>query len=241
MDRREAALEPCAPRGELALLLDGHALRRVVRMRHDHLRDPGRESRVDGGVDLGPAEVPGREHELVTGDDLEHPREAVRREPHGLGRHAGGRELVLDLAPDRLLGRLGAVLTGLVLGVHGRQPDDPRTSPGRDLDRLRVEPADAGVERDRTQGVDAGHGAPHDGCALRRGRVVRLEHEARQPELAEAAGEREVVDAPLREVGLDMDVQIVGPADELARAGRRLSGRRCGQEALPPRAPAASP
>ena len=108
------------------------------------------------------------------------------------------------------LAGFGPVLARLVLGVDRRQPDDPRTAAGRDLDGLRVQPADAGVERDRPERVDARHGAAHDGRALRGRRVVRLEHEARQPELGEAAGEREIVDAPLREVGLDVDVEVVG-------------------------------
>jgi hypothetical protein len=69
---------------------------------------------------------------------------------------------------------------------------------------------------------------------------VRLEHEAREAELGEAAGEPEVVDAPLREIRLDVDVQVVGAADELARAGDGSVCRRR-QGALPPRAPAASP
>ena len=154
---------------------------------------------------------------------------------------AGGRELVLDLPPDGLLGRLGAILAGLVLGVDRRQPDDARASSRRDLDRLRVEPADAGIQHDRAERIHAGHGRPHDGRALGGRHVVRLEHEARQPELAEAARQREVVDAPLRQVRLDVHVQVVGPAHELARAGRRLSGRHFGQEALPPRAREASP
>ena len=46
---------------------------------------------------------------------------------------------------------------------------------------------------------------------------MRLEHEARKPELGEPMREPEVVDAPLREIGLDVDVQVVRAADELAR------------------------
>ena len=153
MDRREAALEHGAARSQLALLVDGHALRRVVRVRHDDLRDARGERGLDRRVDLGAAEVARREHEVVAGDDREHAREAVRRDAHGLAADAGGRELVLDLAPDRLLGRLRAVLARLVLGVDGRQPDDARTAARGDLDRLRVQPADPGVERDRAERV----------------------------------------------------------------------------------------
>ena len=169
-------------------------------------------------MDLGAAEVPGREHEVVARDDLEHLREPVLRQLHRRARDAGRGELVLDLAPDRLLRGLGPVLARLVLGVDRRQPDDPRAFARRDLDRLRVQPADAGVERDRAERVDARHRRAHDGRSLGRRHVVRLEHEARQPELGEAAREPEVVDAPLREIRLDVDVQVVGAADELARA-----------------------
>jgi hypothetical protein len=47
---------------------------------------------------------------------------------------------------------------------------------------------------------------------------VRLEHEAREAEVGEAMRETEIVDAPLRKVRLDVDVQVVGATDELARA-----------------------
>ncbi|HEY3614642.1 MAG TPA: hypothetical protein VGK92_13090 [Gaiellales bacterium] len=117
---------------------------------------------------------------------------------------------------------------------------EPSTSaPGtarRDLHRLRVEAADAGVERDRAERVDARHRGAHDGRALRRRHVVRLEHEAGEAELREAPRERDVVDPPLREIRLDVDVQVVGAAHELAGALRRhrvLSGRRRAQAALP--------
>ena len=205
------------------------------------LRDAGLARCGEGRVDLGAAEMPRREHELVASDHLEHAREAALGELHRLARDAGGRELVLDLPPDRLLGGLPAVLARLVLGIDRRQPDDPRTAARGDLDGLRVQPADTGVERDRPERIHAGHRPPHHGRALCGRHVMRLEHEAGQAELAEAAGEREVVDAALRQVGLDVDVEVVGAAHELARAGRGLSGLRGGQEARPPRAREASP
>ena len=204
-------------------------------------RDAGRERGVDDGVDLGPAEVPRREHEIVARDDVEHLREPVRRvsTTGPLATPTAANSSWIARQTGCFAG-LGPVLARLVLGVDRRQPDDPRASPGRDLDRLRVQSADAGVERDRAQSVHARHGAAHDGRPLRRRRVVRLEHEAREPELGEAAREPEIVDAPLREVRLDVDVEVVGAADELACARRRLSGRRR-QEARPPRARAAFP
>ena len=144
----------------------------------------------------------------------------------GAARDAGGFELLLDRAPDRLLGGLRAVLARLVLGVDGRQPDDAGTAPGGDLDRLRVQPADAVVERDRAESAHLRHDGANDRRALGRRRIVRLEHEAGQAELGEATGQAEVVDAPGREIRLDVDVQVVGAADELARASGRLSGLR---------------
>ena len=76
-------------------------------MRDDDLLDPGGQRRVDGGVDLGPAEVPGGEHELMPRHHLEHAREAIGRELHGLARHARGGELVLDLRQTGCLAGLG--------------------------------------------------------------------------------------------------------------------------------------
>ena len=226
--------------GELALLVDRDSLCRIVRVGHDHAGDAGGESRVDDAVDLGPAEVPRREHEVVACDDVEHLREAARRQLHRPVRDADLRELVLDRSPDRLLRGLRAVLARLVLGVDRRQPDDPCAFAGRDLDRLCVESTDAGVERDRAERAHVRHGAAHDGRALRCRHIVRLEHEAFQPELGEASREPEVVDATAREIGLDVDMEVVGAADELTRASGRLSVLRR-QGVLPPRAPEVCP
>ena len=152
-------------------------------------------------------------------DDGEHGVEPVLGQPHRRASDAGGGELVLDHSPDRLLGGLWAVLARLVLGVDRGQPDNARSLSRRDLHGLCVQPTDPVVEGDRAEGVDAGHSASHDGSALGRGRVVRLQHEAREAELGETAREREVVDPALREIRLDVDMQVVCPADELSRAG----------------------
>jgi hypothetical protein len=207
-------------------------------MGHDNAVDTGRERCVDGAVNLGPAEVPGGEHEIVARDNREHCCEGTLRQLHRRAPDPGLRELLLDLPPNRLLGRFLSFLARFVLGVDRGQPDDPRATARRDLDRLCVQPADAGVERDCPEGAYARHGRTHDCRPFRRRRVVRLEHEARQPELGEAACQPEVVDAPLREVGLDVDVEVVGAANELARPlggpGGRFSAR---QGAHPPQAP----
>jgi hypothetical protein len=57
---------------------------------------------------------------------------------------------------------------------------------------------------------------------------VRLEHEAREPQLGEAPGQTDVVDPALDHVGPDVDVQVVGAADQLARRIRRSLGRLAG-------------
>src|SRR5207244_12644214 len=98
-----------------------------------------------------------------------------------------------------------------------------------------VEATDTGVEGDRAERIDARHGPAHDGGALGRRRVVRLEHKAGEPELGETVRKVDVVDVALREVGLDVDVQVIGATDELAGATRRL------QAVLPLRGRAASP
>ena len=78
-------------------------------------------------------------------------------ERHRAACDAGRLELVLDHAPHGLLRRLRAVLARLVLGVDRRQPDDARAAARRDLDRLGVQAADAGVERDRAERAHPGH------------------------------------------------------------------------------------
>ena len=120
-------------------------------MGDDDLRDAGRERRVDDRVDLGAAEVAGREHEAVAGDDLEHARAGSSSRRTGPPATPAASNSSWIVAPDRLLGRLRAVLARLVLGVDRRQPDDARAAPRGDLHRLRVQPADARVERDRAE------------------------------------------------------------------------------------------
>ena len=240
VDRREAPLEDRALVGKHDLVGDRHALGRVVRMRDQHVRDACRERLLDRHRDLGPAEMPGCDDQLMACDDPEHRLEGRGRDRYRPARHPRGDELVLNLSPDRLLRRLRPVLARLVLRVDRRQPDDARPAPRRDLHRLRVQPTDTRVERDRTESIDSRHGRAHDGSALGRRHVVRLEHEPRQPELGEPVRERQVVDPPLCEIRVDVDVEVVRAADELARTRRRLSaGRR--QAAHPPRAPRASP
>ena len=170
-------------------------------------------------MDLGSSEVTCREHEVVACDDVEHAGKPVLCHPHGLARNAGRHELVLDLAPDRLLGGLRAVLARFVLGVDGRKPDDPRPTARCDLHRQRVQPTDTRVERDRAERVDTGNRRAHDSGALGGRNVVRLEHEPCQPDVGEAAGKGKIVDPPLRQIGLDVDVQVVGAANELTSPG----------------------
>ena len=57
---------------------------------------------------------------------------------------------------------------------------------------------------------------------------MRLEHEARQPELGEAASQGEVVDPALDHVGPDMDVKVVCAANQIPRRIRGSLGRLAG-------------
>ena len=168
-------------------------------------------------------------------DHFKHPSDTAGREQHRPGGDADRLELLLDDAPDRLLVGRRPVLTRLVLGIDGRQPDNPRAAARGNLHRLRVQPADAGVQRNRAEHIDARGRSANDGSPLGGREVVRLEHEAGKPELGEAPGEREVVDPPRREIGLDVDVQVIRAANELAPARGRLSARSL-QGAPPPRA-----
>ena len=75
----------------------------------------------------------------------------------------------------------------------------------------------------------------------RRG-VVRLEREAGEPELREAAGERHVVDPPRRHVGADVDVQVVRALRRAHARARSASTSSAGlrrHRARPYRSPAA--
>ena len=79
-------------------------------------------------------------------------------------------------------------------------------------------PPTAWFSVERPDHLDARDDAGDDLRALGRRGVVRLEREAGEPELGEAAGERDVVDPPRRHVGRDVDVQVVRALDEHARA-----------------------
>ena len=110
----------------------------------------------------------------------------------------------------------------LVERVDGRQPHRPRALARGDLDRERVHAPDGAVERDGAEDLDPRDDAADDAGALGGRRVVRLQLEARQPELLAAARQADVVDDPLDGVGRDVHVHVVGAAHELAAPrGRR--------------------
>ena len=107
-----------------------------------------------------------------------------------------------------------------------REPHDPRPFARRDLDRQRVEPADAAVERDGAEHGDPRDGLGHHLGALGGGGVVRLQPEAGLAGLQAAPRELDVCDPPRDEVRRDVDVVVDAAADELARAlaGDRMLG-----------------
>ena len=128
-------------------------------------------------------------------------------------------ELVLEPRP---LGNLVPVLrlgpAGRLRGrVDRRHPDDPRALARGDLDRESVHAADGPVEGQRADDPHLREERRDDLRALGGGRVVRLEGEAREPELGEALRERAVVDPPPRHVRSDVDVQVVGTLHENTR------------------------
>ena len=185
-------------------------------MRHDDVGDTGGERRVDDGL----RSRPGRgARSRARGRGARRPRAPSRGRPPSAAPARSRRRPPRTRpgssarpAASRASGPSSlASFSASTVGSQTIRAPPPR----RDLDRQRVQSADAGVERDRAERADARHGGAHDRRALRRRRVVRLEHEARQPELGEAAREPEIVDAPLREVRLDVDVQVVGAADKL--------------------------
>lgn len=95
---------------------------------------------LDGGVhdgaDLGGAEVAGGERHVVLGDHPEHLPGGVVDLParvddvHGVGGHAVGAQLVLQLRPHRRARPLGVVRRAFALvgAVDGRQPDELRAA-----------------------------------------------------------------------------------------------------------------
>ena len=153
-------------------------------------------------------------------------------------------QLLLQAHPHRRLGAGRDLVAArhLVERVDGRQPHGPRPLARGDLDRERVHAPDGAVQRHRAEHLDRRDDAADDAGALGRRRVVRLQLEARQPELLAAARQADVVDDPLDGVGRDVHVHVVGAAHELAAAGggRQLIGRRhCDPLALELREPAA--
>jgi hypothetical protein len=198
-------------------------------VRDDHAPDACRQGDVADGEDLVPAEVAGRQHEAVLGDQLadgpqrrERPCLLVEDLDRGRLEPLLG-QLALQGEPHRWRRSRRQVVRGpaVVGGVDGRHPDDPRAEARRDLDRHRVETAQRGVEADRADGVNTGHSGVHHARALGGRNVVRLEDEARQADLVEATRQLEVGDAALHDVGRDVDVGVVGAADDVPGPGRR--------------------
>ena len=123
-------------------------------MRHDDPPHPGVDGRVDQDEDLVAREMAGREHQVVTGDDLEHrlglgDDGAAGDDRHRLGDDAGLAQLELEAHPDRDLAvRVGGEhLVLLVLRAHGREPDDPRALARDEIFVLVDAAVDAGVRR----------------------------------------------------------------------------------------------
>ena len=172
-------------------------------MGDDDLGDAFLERTVDHRERVVPGEVSGRQDQIVPRDRAEHVaglrQEATvgRRHVHRLDAETELAQLVLEAGPLRhLVARLRLrTARRLRRGVDGRHPHDARALAGRDLDRERVHPADCPVERQRPDDLDAGDGRD-DLRALGGRGVVRLECEPGEPELDEAARERDVVDPP---------------------------------------------
>lgn len=176
-------------------------------------------------LDLGGAEVAGRQGHVVLGDDPQHlagdladPALLVER-LDGVGSHAVGAQLVLELGPHRGRGALGhrGGTRALVGAVDGGQPHHLGAAAAGDVDGDGVEPADRAVERDGSDRMAGGHGGVDHRGALGRGDVVRLQHESGQADLGEAGSQGEILDAPPHHVGGDVDVGVVGPLDQLPR------------------------
>ncbi|MCP9980426.1 hypothetical protein LUX39_25130 [Actinomadura madurae] len=189
---------------------------------------------LDGGVhdgaDLGGAEVAGGERHVVLGDHPEHLPGGVVDLParvddvHGVGGHAVGAQLVLQLRPHRRARPLGVVRRAFALvgAVDGRQPDELRAGAPGQLDRDGVHAPDGPVERDRPDRAEPGVGGADHGGALRGGEVVRLQHESAESHLGEPRCEREVVDAAPHHVRGHVDVHVVPAPDKVPGAGGRL-------------------
>ena len=147
---------------------------------------------------------------------------------HRLAREAGLAQGELEANPDRHLAlRVGSEdLVLLVDRRHRREPHDPRPFARRDLDRQRVEPADAAVERDGAEHGDPRDGLGHHLGALGGRGVVRLQPEAGLAGLQAPPRELDVGDPPRDEVRRDVHVVVDAAADELPRAlgGDRMLG-----------------
>ena len=204
-------------------------------MRDDDPGDALLARSVDDRERVVAGEVPRREDQVVARDRAQHLARlgqhlaAVARHHDRLDAQPEPAQLVLEARPQRhLLPRLRLAPPGGLRGrVDGRHPDDARALARRDLDRERVQAADGSVQRQRPDDFDPRDDGRDDPGPLRRRRVVRLEREAGQPDFGEAAREREVVDPPRDDVGVDVRVQIVGACDESPRPPGRL-GRTVG-------------
>jgi hypothetical protein len=203
-------------------------------VRHHDRLDPGADRALHEREDLVARQVPRAEDHLMPGDDFEdrvglgEQRPLLVDDGHRLAGEAGLAQGELEAHPDRHLAlRVGGEdLVLLVDRRHRREPHDPRPFARRDLDRQRVEAADAAVERDGTEHRDPRDGLGHHLGALGGRGVVRLQPEAGLPCLQAAPRELDVGDPPRDEVRCDVHVVVDAAADELSRAlaGDRMLG-----------------
>ena len=152
--------------------------------------------------DLLPAQMAGRQDHVVLRDPLQAALGRVDQLPCVVDdrerrrRDAFGRELALDLRPERqLLGAAVEPAGGFVLRVDGRHPDDlaAATVPASST-ATGFKPADAVVQRDGAERLDAGDGLGDDLRALAGLHVVRFQDEALHPVRQEFLRAVDVVD-----------------------------------------------
>ena len=115
--------------------------------------------------------------------------------------------LALDLGPERQLGvRPIHAAGGFVGGIHGGHPDDFGAGTAGQFDGYRIQPADAVIQRDGTESLDAGHGFGDHLGALRGRKVVRLQNESLEAVLQKLVRQVDVVNAPLDDVRRDVNL-----------------------------------
>src|SRR5207247_7420581 len=129
-------------------------------------------------------------------------------------RNAFGSEFPLNFLPKRKL-RVRSIETacGFVSGIDRGHPHNLCSRSSGNLERDRIETANTVIERNRAVGLNSRDGTPDNFGSFSGWNVMRLQDKSLQSARKKILRQIDVVDAPLDDVGLDMNLQVISASN----------------------------